>query len=974
MADHGTTRLGALALVGLLAFGSAAFGKETYSRRLSGCESLEGWGENAELVSGAVEGKFAVAARLKGGRRSRGLQFDFAHTGVDLSQVYAVSFRWRVEGEGLRGMMVRVRNYPISDGKEAIYRVWDPESGSDPAEWQRATAVISRPDYDGRGEPDHEARYLAFSAWMSRGAEVRIFVDDIQVLEPTFEWEVGRPVEQGGGWYAPVKLRNLTEKALSLSLGRDAKPIQRKSVASQGQADVRLPLGDALVDDLKPLEFKTVSLWALVADAPETRQDAAVKVVKPIALPPHPRLLFNREGIEALKQRVAQHDWARSRWERVVSGADRLLTETVELPPRGGNWYHWYACPTHGASFKRGKPISKWQWEHICPVDDEVFLGDASDPSHDYDGCVLNSIHSRWARAIRDLGLVYQVTGEMRYAQKAREILLTYADRYLQYPLHTTRGQARIGGGRVGCQTLNEAGWTITMCQGADLVWDALSQDDRKAVSEKLFQPAAREVILPHRMGVHNIQCWKNSGVGLVGFLLGDMELIWEAVENPDRGYRRQMQEGVPPDGMWWEGAWGYHFYTMSALWGLTEAARNCGMDLYGDAYKRMFDAPLKFAMPSLRLPAFNDGGETGLKGRSSLYELAYARYRDPSYLALLKTSDRQDDMALWFGAEAGMDAPSLAWESANHPASGYAILASGEGEAATWFCLDYGPHGGGHGHPDKLGFVLAARGETGGIDPGTAKYGLPIQGGWYKTTLAHNTLVVDEDSQKRAEGRCIAFGQTAGADYVVAEAGDIYDGLHFVRSATLLGEDLVVFIDQVKANETHMLDLVYHMRGAWADLPEGDAWTTPDKNGYRYLRDATHRKDTDGLSLGVQVNAGWQASVVLAGGEETEVITATGIGRHVEDRAPTVVFRRNTAETAFGWCVALNGEAVAMQWLGVTDASGKAVASSVAAALAVTPPGGKTRFLLANPDGRSVQVGLPDGTVWQVEAIFAVR
>ncbi len=76
----------------------------------------------------------------------------------------------------------------------------------------------------------------------------------------------------------------------------------------------------------------------------------------------------------------------------------------------------------------------------------------------------------------------------------------------------------------------------------------------------------------------------------------------------------------------------------------------------------------------------------------------------------------------------------------------------------ATWLCLKYGPHGGGHGHPDKLNFVLYSRGQILGVDPGTAAYGVPIQNEWYKSTLAHNTLVVDEENQKPAEGKSLAF------------------------------------------------------------------------------------------------------------------------------------------------------------------------------------------------------------------------
>jgi hypothetical protein len=46
------------------------------------------------------------------------------------------------------------------------------------------------------------------------------------------------------------------------------------------------------------------------------------------------------------------------------------------------------------------------------------------------------------------------------------------------------------------------------MAQGADLVWETLSEADRQTLADKLFLPAARDVILPHRMGVHNIQNW----------------------------------------------------------------------------------------------------------------------------------------------------------------------------------------------------------------------------------------------------------------------------------------------------------------------------------------------------------------------------------------------------------------------------------------------------------------------------------
>ncbi len=66
---------------------------------------------------------------------------------------------------------------------------------------------------------------------------------------------------------------------------------------------------------------------------------------------------------------------------------------------------------------------------------------------------------------------------------------------------------SRIGGGTVGPQTLDKAVWLIPFSQGADLVWTTLSDADRQAIADSILQVSAREVILPHEMKVHNIQC-----------------------------------------------------------------------------------------------------------------------------------------------------------------------------------------------------------------------------------------------------------------------------------------------------------------------------------------------------------------------------------------------------------------------------------------------------------------------------------
>jgi hypothetical protein len=286
---------------------------------------------------------------------------------------------------------------------------------------------------------------------------------------------------------------------------------------------------------------------------------------------------------------------------------------------------------------------------------------------------------------------------------------------------------------------------------------------------------------------------------------------------------------------------------------------------------------------------------------------------------------------------------------------------------------MKYGPHGGGHGHPDKLNFVLYAKGQMIGIDPGTARYGLPVEAGWYKTTLAHNTLTVDERNQKQAEGHSIAFGSKNGVDYAMCDAGNIYDGVSFTRTAALVNENLLVIIDQIKAEKEHTFDLAYHQRGEWTGLPRGFAWTPPAIHGYSYLKDATSRKTTNGIDLNVEVSKGFPVGIGLAGGEPTEVITATGVGANIADRVPVVIFRRQAADTAYVWSISLDGKPPSIDRLSVRDASGKELGGDVTA-IRVSASGGEKWNLVANPKKQALVVKLSDGSDWRVDSAFAAN
>lgn len=691
------------------------------------------------------------------------------------------------------------------------------------------------------------------------------------------------------------------------------------------------------------------------------------------SLPPHPRLLLSAQGVTELKQRIATESWAKAAWNELQTNAAKSLSKPVDLPPRGGNWGHNYVCPIHGARLQRGKQIGPWQWEHICPVGDHVLTGDPSKGTLDFDGNAMMDTHLNYAQQVVNDGLVFQVTGDARFAQRSREILMAYVDKYQSYPVHDNQGHPGGRGGHVASQSLTEASWLIDFVQGADLVWDTLSDADRKAIEEKVLRPALNEIIIPQKYGIHNIQCRENSAIGLTGFLLGDQQLISLAIDDRQNGYRQQLARGVNADGLWLEGSTGYHFFTIEGLWPLAEAARNCGVDLYDPQLKKMFDGPFSIAMPNLMLPNFNDSGVSPLRERAAVYELAFARFHDPKYVSLFGKRDNR--MALLFGEhQVPSGQPIGETQSRNLSAGGYAVLQQNTASNTTWLALKYGPHGGGHGHPDKNTFILYSHDRILSPDGGTHAYGSPLHADWDKTSLAHDTLVVDEKSQTPAQGKCIAFGTQKGVDFAITDAGPIYSNVTFIRTVAMLSPDVVVFVDQVRSPEAHLYDLAYHQVGTWNEQP-GSPWTAPELPGYKYFTHTaiqTNAVDRS-MTLTTTVTNGLTGIITFLSTRSTDVITGYGILRTTEELVPMVVQRRKVDNIAFVWAVSFSGSPAKLGFEHVRSEKNKLLSRSEALVVQVDT-GDLHRTLLVNPEKQTVTATLPDKSTWKTADAFSVR
>ena len=499
--------------------------------------------------------------------------------------------------------------------------------------------------------------------------------------------------------------------------------------------------------------------------------------------------------------------------------------DAPELPPEGGQWSMWYVCKLHGTKLKFAAPN-----RHICPTDNQVYSG------WPYDQVGYANRHNDLGAAALNNGLAYQLTKEISYAQTTAKILLQYADRYLEYPLHDVNNKVAGRGAHVTPQTLDEAIWLIDIAWSYDLIAEsgALKPAEKEHIVTHLLR-AAVSTIQRVDGKENNWQSWHNAALGAVGFVTHDQELIKLAIDGPS-GFRFQMRQSVLGEGVWYEGSWGYHFYALDALVKLAEMASRNGIDLWSEPnLRKLFELPLHFSFGGMTLPAFNDSVAVNLTSYCNLYELAYAHYKEPLFALPLQGSKRSRSSLFW-GAENLPATPPLKLKSEIFPLSGYAAL-RGESNDFT-LLMKFGPHGGAHGHFDKLNFVSFANGNIQSVDPGRQAYSLASHNTWDKQTVAHNTIVVDEKSQDEATGKMLWSSLQGPMKAVRGEAGQAYRQASLERTIYFT-DDYAVDVVEARAtdNKEHLFDWVYHNFGQLqSQLKITDYQAFPSANGYQHL------------------------------------------------------------------------------------------------------------------------------------------
>jgi hypothetical protein len=540
---------------------------------------------------------------------------------------------------------------------------------------------------------------------------------------------------------------------------------------------------------------------------------------------------------------------------RVLREAPAISGQKAMLTRDGGR------CPQCGGALEFD-PYAPHA--HRCPMCNTVQVGER---------------HHRWwlmfaqlwraERAVHAAAL-HALRGEPAFAAFSRATLEEYSDRYDRYP----NVDNVLGPSRPFFSTYLESIWLLQLCIAADLLdFAGAGNDATGRFRDRVVAPSAA-LIRSYDEGNSNRQLWSNAALLAAARTLGDRALEDHAIHSRS-GLTSQLDEGLLADGSWYEGE-NYHLFSHRGLWYGVTMAEQAGHELPAellDRFQAGFSTPFLTAFPDLTFPARRDS-QHGVSLRqwrtAESCELGLARRDDArltSALAALYAADIPHiDTGRWrSAAEAERNEPAsslsradLSWrsllfarealpplvrtptESALLEGQGIAVFRRDAGQG--YIALDYGHHGGGHGHPDRLNLLLAQGARRILDDLGTGSYVDPSLH-WYRSTLAHNAPLVNGRSQPRTSGTLLAWDERGDVGWVCA-AATISDTPHVraERSVTVLAH---VVVDELRwvAGQPVRLELPIHARvrvaidAEWIDAPLDGGGGLED--GFAYVRDA---------------------------------------------------------------------------------------------------------------------------------------
>jgi hypothetical protein len=175
----------------------------------------------------------------------------------------------------------------------------------------------------------------------------------------------------------------------------------------------------------------------------------------------------------------------------------------------------------------------------------------------------------------------------------------------------------------------------------------------------------------------------------------------------------------------------------------------------------------------------------------------------------------------------------------------GYAILRGVDGGSETFLLMDYGPHGGGHGHPDKLNLILFADGDELAGEPVGYRYEDNRHRDWTRPSIAHWTMSVDMHEQAPTTGKLLAFYDAGPVKVMRGVSDGAYAGVGLDRTVVQM-PGYIADIYRAWSSADHTYDYPLCFRGVLGSMARArvarlNPLGPPTSRGYKHIMARKH-------------------------------------------------------------------------------------------------------------------------------------
>lgn len=555
----------------------------------------------------------------------------------------------------------------------------------------------------------------------------------------------------------------------------------------------------------------------------------------------HPNLLLNKNDIEVIKKEWDKYPLFKETFLSQKAFVDKALIREIEVP----------------------EPI------------------DAGGYTHEK--------HKQNYTEMQLAGFFYSVTGEKKYAEFIKSMLLKYAVLYPTLGLHIK--QASKSPGRLFWQALNESVWLVNTSQAYDFIYDYLSESERKTIENGVLRPMAKflsEERVEELDLIHNHGTWSCASVGMAGFVLKDKNLIDKSLygskKNGEAGFLKQIDLLFSPDGYYNEGAYYIRYAIMPFIYFSKVIDNNMPQLKIFESRDKILQKALNVALQL----TYTDGAfipfNDALKEKNYLspelviaLDVVFDVYgKDKGLLPVAKI---QNNVML---SKAGLEVAKALFETKdpgdykyksmeltdgpNGKNGGLGLLRSGPNSDQSLLLMKYSSHGLSHGHYDKLSFLYYDQNREIVQDYGAArfinvepKYGgryLPETKTWCFQSVAHNTIVVNQKSHYDGKQEISSknnpdkhFYNDSDENFQIMSAKDktAYPGVEMQRTMAMINDKLftkpiIIDIFRIKSDVENIYDYPLYYLGhlIYSNVKyksyDENRTVLGKKNGYQHL------------------------------------------------------------------------------------------------------------------------------------------